>query len=876
MTRPNAARRCARLSVARLEDRTAPALFGPIDNAVNVGTQPQSVAMADFNGDGKQDMAVANLNGNQLSVLLGSGGAGFSSAAGSPIAINRPYFVAAGDFNGDGRPDLAVANNFGAGGTVTVLLGNGSGGFSQTVVGNGDSLISVAVGDFNGDGKQDLAATNNVSNGTVTVLLGDGGGGFSPAAGSPFAAGNGPRSVVVGDLNGDGNKDLAVTNFGSNDVTVLLGTGTGAFSPAAGSPFAVGANPNYLAVGDLNGDGHPDLAVPNYGDSTLTILLGDGVGGFNSSAGSPIAMVSNPSSVAVGDMNGDGKPDLVVTNHTSNSLVVLLGRGDGSFSPAAGSPVPTGSGPYFAAVGDLNGDGLPDLATANYLGNNVTISLNHGRTTTGVASSASQAVYGQAVVFTATVRADSGLAPTGTVTFRDGAAVLGTAAVSGGTASITFGGSTPLAAGSYAVTATFDSDAFYRGTSAPLTQVVAQAATTTTVIGPATAPAAGQPTELTAVVTGMVAGTLDGLVEFRDGGSLLGTAALVNGVARLPINFYQSGGHEGIFAHYLGNANYRDSTSAATTVMVVGTARKFATGAGPGAPPLVNVYNLDGTLDRSFLAYGAAFRGGVRVATGDVTGDGIEDIITAPGAGGGPLVRVYNGATGTEVRAFYAYTPAFLGGVFVAAGDVNGDGRADIITGPGGTSTKVRVFSGRTGAELFNFLAYPATFKGGVRVAAGDVTGDSKADVIVGPGKGPAQKVRVMDLNAGGPPAEAFSFLPYGPKFTGGVYVAAGRVDQDGKADVIVSPGSGPANVQVVSGATQAVIQSFAAFDLTFLGGASVAAEDVDGDGQADIIAGPGKGLAGHVKVFSGKDPATELRNFVAYDPSSTVGVFVG
>src|SRR4051794_19927794 len=100
MTRPHPVRR-ARLAVARLEDRTAPALFGPIDNAVNVGTQPQSVAMADFNGDGKQDLAVADINGNQLSVLLGSGGGGFSPAAGSPIAIIRPYFVAAGDFNGD-------------------------------------------------------------------------------------------------------------------------------------------------------------------------------------------------------------------------------------------------------------------------------------------------------------------------------------------------------------------------------------------------------------------------------------------------------------------------------------------------------------------------------------------------------------------------------------------------------------------------------------------------------------------------------------------------------------------------------------------------------------------------------------------------------
>jgi hypothetical protein len=201
-----------RLTLRTVEDRNAPAIFGPIDNTVTVGTQPQSIAVADFNGDGHPDFAVANINGNQLSILLGSGSGGFSPATGSPIAINRPYFVAAGDFNGDGKQDLAVANNFGAAGTVTVLLGDGSGGFSQSVVGNGDSLVSVAVGNLNGDGKLDIAATNNVTGGGVTVLLGNGNGTFTPATGSPLAAGNGPCDVAVGDFNGDGKEDLAITS----------------------------------------------------------------------------------------------------------------------------------------------------------------------------------------------------------------------------------------------------------------------------------------------------------------------------------------------------------------------------------------------------------------------------------------------------------------------------------------------------------------------------------------------------------------------------------------------------------------------------------------------------------------------------------------
>src|SRR5947209_5068 len=209
--------------------------------------------------------------------------------------------------------------------------------FSKALVPVGTQPLSVGMGDFNGDGRRDLAVANWGSN-TVTILLGNTSGAFTQASGSPITVGTAPQSVAVGDFNGDGRPDLAVANGGTSTVSILLGNGNGTFTQASGSPIVVGSGPESVVVGDLNGDRKPDLAVANYTSGTVSILLGNGNGTFASS-GSPVSVGSSPQSIALGDLNGDGTPDLAATNRLANTVSILLGHGGGTFAPAARSPI---------------------------------------------------------------------------------------------------------------------------------------------------------------------------------------------------------------------------------------------------------------------------------------------------------------------------------------------------------------------------------------------------------------------------------------------------------------------------------------------------------------------------------------------------------
>jgi autotransporter-associated beta strand protein len=303
----------------------------------------------------------------------------------------------------------------------------------------------------------------------------------------------------------------------------------------------------------------------------------------------------------------------------------------------------------------------------------------------------------------------------------------------------------------------------------------------------------------------------------------------------------------------------------------------LAVGRDAGGPPEVRVYNASNQLIYDFFAYNSSVTGGVRVAVGDVNGDGILDIITGTGGGSASEIRVFSGLNLAPLYDFFAgfvFNPQYSGGIFVAGGDINHDGYADIIIGPdSGSQPEVRAFGGGTlnGALLRDFFVLGANFTTGVRVGAADVDGDGAADIIVGAGPGRDPIVQVYSGLSG---VLLRNFYAFPASVQTGVFVAGGDINHDGLADLFIGTGTGSAEVRIFDGASGVLLRDFFPFG-AFAGGARVGAGDFNGDGQADLVVGEGPGGTPTVKIIDAISLA-QLSSFNAFEQAFTGGIFVG
>jgi hypothetical protein len=642
--------------------------FGDATNFA-VGAVPTSVTVGDFNGDGKLDLAVANFGGNNVSVLLGTGTGSFEAAINVTIETGA-RFVAVGDFNGDGKLDLAVAYSGDDSvspvkpPSLSILLGHGDGTFAAPInppppLSDGDIPTSLAVGDFNGDGKLDLAVANSGTN-DVSILLGAGTGSFGAAA--TFTVGTGPVFVAADDFDGDGNLDLAVVNSGSNNVSILLGTGTGSFDAAKN--FTVGIAPVSVAVGDFNGDGKPDLVVANSGNNKVSLLQGKGNGTFgtatNFSAG------SNPWSVAVGDFKTDGKLDLAVTNLRGNNLTIFLGNGTGSFAaPAKNFDI--GTVPVSVAVGDFDGDGKLDLATEE-----VSL-LGNGDGTFGAATNYTVGAVPFSVTakdFNGDSKLDLAVVNAGS---NDVSILLGTGTGSFGTATNFAVGTNPVSVAA----ADFNGD-----TQLDLAVVNAGSNDVSILLGTGT----GSFGAATNFAVGIVPASVTA-ADFNGDGKLdLAVANAGDLTAQPPI--------PGSLSILSGNG---DGTFGAATNFTVGT-KPISVAAAD--------FNGDGKLDLAV------------VTAGDLTASpavpGSLSILL--GHGDGTFGTATNYAVGT-------------GPATVALGDLNYDGKLDLAVANSGNNN-ISVFLGKGDGT---FVAAPSfdVGTGPVSITVADINGDGRLDLAV-------------------------------------------------------------------------------------------------------------------------------------------------
>ena len=725
------------------------------------GYYAESVAVADVNGDGKPDLVVTDqcsdsgcMNHGFVGVLLGKGDGTFQPVGTYDSGGFNAFSVAVEDVNGDGKLDLVVANvcatsNCSTGGAVSVLLGNGDGTFQAALsyASGGQDAYSVAVEDVNGDHKPDLLVTNYCADsncsteGSVGVLLGNGDGTFRAAV-TYGSGGFHTVSVTVGDVNGDGKPDLLVTNncvdqnCATGNVGVLLGHGNGTFQAAV--TYATGGEePESAALADVNGDGKLDLLVanaicaPGCATGGVGVLLGNGDGSFQSAVTYDSGGFG-AESVAVRDVNGDGKPDLLVANTcvidgafncVNGSVGVLLGNGDGTFQ-AAVSYGSDGTGAASLAVRDVNGDGNQDVLVANACGNNgnygcmigsVGVLLGHGNGTFRAAVNYTSGGYEPDSVAVRDLNGDSN--PDLVV-----ASQCDNSGNCNGVVGVLLGDGN----GAFQPVVTYDSGG-YQAQSVAVADVNGDGKSDL-VVANACANSNCTNGGVVGVLLGNGDGTFQAAMSYGSGGQEAESVAVadVNGDGKFDLVVANGDGSVGVL---LGNG--------------------------------------DGTF-QSAMSYGSGGASASSVAVADVNGDGKLDLVVANSCASSDCA---NGSVGVLLGngdgTFQAAVPYSSGGLYTGAvvlGDLNRDGKLDLVLASEYATSSVS--NGSVGVLLGNgdgtfqaaVITSTPTPLGGIRsLAMADFDGDGKLDLAVGAGNvlllgnGDGTFQTPIVLGAGGP-----------------------------------------------------------------------------------------------------------------------------
>ena len=769
----------------------------PTENAIAVG---------DLNGDGKLDIVLQDAANEGLCVMLGNGDGSFQLCV--EVALGQlAQAVTIGDFNGDGKMDLAVADfttsgaTYGAG-AVSILMGNGDGTFQSPILyPAGNSAGSIAIGDFNGDGKADVAVTSYIDN-VVNIFLGNGDGTFrGPVS---YATGSYPNSVAVSDFNGDGVPDLVVADDFAGAVSILLGNGDGSFRPRTDVAAGV-AEPWFAVAEDLNGDGKVDLVIT--GNPTASVLLGNGDGTFQAPVNYDSGTGNTTSlTVAVCDFNGDGKPDLVFSSGHAQDVTLLYGNGDGTFQEPQHEIVQGDT----VVAGDFNGDGKADVAVIGYSGVNVLLGGLGRSTTTTLVSTLDPGAYGQGVGLVATV---SPASATGKVTFYDDFYVLGTYPVSNGVASMVENFTNLLP---HFLVAVYTGDSVYSPSNSSLVvQINNAAVTTTTLVSSNSASYFGETVTFVATVSPSAA---TGPVTFRDGATLLGAVQLSAGTASFVPPTLSPGTHS-IVATYTGAFGYNPSSS----------------------PPLVQTVTQNVPTTTS-----------VSVSAGQVTfGQSVTLSASVSPASAAGSMTFYDGVMILGTRKI-VQGQAVLSTGLLAAGKHSL--RARYVGNANFTASTSSPVTTLVGAGPANNLGAPVTYPvPGTAIIEADFSGDGKGDLAILS----TSAVSILLANGDG------TFQPAINTPTGTAYaIASGDFNGDGNADLIVT---GKGSISILLGNGDGTFQPPLVSTIT--GTASyIVVGDFNGDGKADIAIN-----ASGVEILFGNGDGTFQSNPISIAGSSSV-----